>query len=42
MEQSKKNSKYQEEMNKLSPQKKDNIISLKDRMVSMRSVDLFY
>ena len=42
MAQSKTNSKFQEEINKLSPQKKVNIISLNDRMVSMRSIDLFY
>ena len=38
----KKNSKFQEEINKLLPQKKDNLISLKDRMISMRSIDLIY
>ena len=42
MAQSKKNSKFQEEMNKLNPQKKADVISLKDRMVNMRSIDLFY
>ena len=42
MAQSKNNSKFQEKMNKLSPQKKDDVISLKDRMVNMRSIDLFY